>query len=204
MAPKVTEEHRERQKLKILDAAKQAFMKKGFEPVTMKDIVEESGFSRGGVYFYFSSTEEIFTEIIESEHITDSESVRKHVESNRSMWKAIDDYLVEFANKFEKVPESIVPAQFEYFLTSWRNEERKGYLQIRYERAVATIKTMIEKGKQTGEFKPKQPIDVIAKYFVTVCDGIVLQLTSSSADEIQAKEQLDALRLYLKYALSIY
>jgi AcrR family transcriptional regulator len=204
MAPKVTEEHRERQKLKILEAAKLAFTKKGFEPVTMKDIVEESGFSRGGVYSYFSSTEEVFTEIIEQGHLTQIQSLLKHIENNRSMWKAIDDYLVELEENLVKVPESIVPAQFEYFLTSWRNDERKEYLQVRYDRAISTMKTLIEKGKRTGEFKPKQAIEVIAKYFITVCDGLMLQQIASNSKELQAKEQLDALRFYLKYALSIY
>lgn len=66
MSPKVTKEHKDKRQAEILEAAKTVFKRKGFELTTMKDVVEESGFSRGGVYLYFSSTEEMFRRIIET------------------------------------------------------------------------------------------------------------------------------------------
>lgn len=47
----------------IKDAAYVLFAKKGFKEVTMKDICEATGLSRGGLYRYFGSTAEIFAEI---------------------------------------------------------------------------------------------------------------------------------------------
>ena len=51
----------------ILDTARKVFMEKGFKRVTMKDIVEACDISRGGLYLYFSSTEEIFLEVLRME-----------------------------------------------------------------------------------------------------------------------------------------
>ena len=45
----------------ILETARTVFSLKGYRGVTMKDIVEACGISRGGLYLYFSSTEEIFS-----------------------------------------------------------------------------------------------------------------------------------------------
>ena len=51
----------------ILETARKVFMQKGFKNVTMKDIVEACDISRGGLYLYFSSTEEIFLEVLHME-----------------------------------------------------------------------------------------------------------------------------------------
>lgn len=51
----------------ILDTARKVFVEKGYKSVTMKDIVEACGISRGGLYLYFDSTEQILLEILQME-----------------------------------------------------------------------------------------------------------------------------------------
>ena len=51
----------------ILETAKKIFMEKGYKSVTMKDVVEACGISRGGLYLYFGSTKDIFMEILRLE-----------------------------------------------------------------------------------------------------------------------------------------
>lgn len=51
----------------ILETARKVFMEKGFKKVTMKDIVEACGISRGGLYLYFDSTSQIFLEVMKLE-----------------------------------------------------------------------------------------------------------------------------------------
>ena len=41
----------------ILDSAKQVFIQKGFNRVTMKDIIEKCNISRGGIYLYYSTVD---------------------------------------------------------------------------------------------------------------------------------------------------
>lgn len=48
----------------ILDKAFGLFAENGFHRVTMKDICDRTDLSRGGLYRYYSSTKEIFSEII--------------------------------------------------------------------------------------------------------------------------------------------
>ena len=49
----------------ILDTARKVFVEKGFKNVTMKDIVEACEISRGGLYLYFDSTEQILMEVLQ-------------------------------------------------------------------------------------------------------------------------------------------
>ena len=44
---------------KIIDAAMKLFLEKGYETTTMQDIVETSGMSKGAIYHYFQSKQEI-------------------------------------------------------------------------------------------------------------------------------------------------
>lgn len=48
----------------IREKAYQLFAQKGYKEVTMKDICELTGLSRGGLYRHYESTEQIFLEII--------------------------------------------------------------------------------------------------------------------------------------------
>ena len=57
----------------ILKKAKVVFAHKGYRAVTMKDIVEACEISRGGLYLYFGSTEDIFKEILKLELESGSE-----------------------------------------------------------------------------------------------------------------------------------
>ncbi len=59
MSPKVSEAHLEQRRQQILDAAVTCFSERGFHEATLADICEQAGLSRGAVYHYFKSKEEI-------------------------------------------------------------------------------------------------------------------------------------------------
>ncbi len=55
----------EETKKRIRQKALSLFARKGFKSVTMKDICIETGLSRGGLYRYYESTHQIFSEIMD-------------------------------------------------------------------------------------------------------------------------------------------
>ena len=57
--PKVSQEHLERRRQQILDAARDCFRKQGFHNTSMQDIFKASGLSAGAVYRYFPSKHEL-------------------------------------------------------------------------------------------------------------------------------------------------
>ena len=61
--PRVSEEHLERRRQQILDAARSCFIRKGVHATSMQDIFTESGLSAGAVYRYFKSKNEIIEAI---------------------------------------------------------------------------------------------------------------------------------------------
>ena len=57
--PRVSEEHLERRRRQILEAARACFVRKGIHATSMQDIFAEAGLSAGAVYRYFRSKNEI-------------------------------------------------------------------------------------------------------------------------------------------------
>ncbi|MEV0435113.1 TetR/AcrR family transcriptional regulator [Nocardia sp. NPDC050413] len=62
--PRVSEEHLERRRQQILDAAQLCFARKGFHETSMQDVFTESGMSAGAVYRYFASKDQIIWALV--------------------------------------------------------------------------------------------------------------------------------------------
>src|SRR3989454_10778877 len=58
--PKVVPEYKEEAKSRILDVANKVFAEKGYHEATMDDIARRLGVSKGAIYLYFSSKEDLF------------------------------------------------------------------------------------------------------------------------------------------------
>jgi TetR/AcrR family transcriptional regulator, transcriptional repressor of aconitase len=64
--PKVSQEHLERRRRQILDAATECFARQGFHATSMQDIFRASGLSAGAVYRYFPSKNSLIKAIAEN------------------------------------------------------------------------------------------------------------------------------------------
>lgn len=63
VVPKVSDEHRERMRQRIQDAALACVGRTGFAAVSMADIIAEAGLSAGAVYLYYRSKEQLISDI---------------------------------------------------------------------------------------------------------------------------------------------
>lgn len=63
--PKVSAEHRERVRRRLLDAARAVVVRNGPEGATTRAILDEAGVSAGTLYNYFPSKDELFEALIE-------------------------------------------------------------------------------------------------------------------------------------------
>ena len=73
----------------IIRAAGELFAMKGYKDVTMTDICDSTGLSRGGLYRHFSSVEEIFNEILLDE-FSFEESIARGESAKRILFDAFD------------------------------------------------------------------------------------------------------------------
>lgn len=203
MSPKVTDIYRQQKKRQILEAAKKAFIVKGYELTTMKDIVDESGLSRGGVYLYFSSTEEIFLEILK---LNDKDLMSKVQYLNKNcstIWEAILELGEMIKKEFLCAQSGLGPIIFEYFLSGKRNTRTQILLNERFAGAVDCLTALINAGIERNEFKPIFPPDEISMLMLSFIDGIEINMIHHGADKIKLASQINQMILYLKYVLMV-
>ena len=61
--PKVSEEHLEARRDQILEGARRCFAENGYEGATVVKLEEAIGLSRGAIFNYFPSKEDLFIEL---------------------------------------------------------------------------------------------------------------------------------------------
>ncbi len=71
MPPKPkTKTEKEQLRLLIMDAARELFVNKGVESVTMREIAKRIGYSATSIYIYFSDKESLIREIIDTDFLS--------------------------------------------------------------------------------------------------------------------------------------
>ncbi len=201
MSPKVSLEYKERKRQEILLAAMEVFRRKGFEPTTMKDIKEEAGISFGALYSYFSSTEEMFLQLLQMSSQHENDDIQDKAVT--SSWQQIENYLQEQNEQLKEIKDSLVPTAYEFFMTSWRETGRLSILKNRYEKAGEQLKSILSKGIKTKEFRPAVDVDSLAKLIVSTLEGLNISVLFIGYKESRAKEQLVTLTETLKQLLLV-
>lgn len=86
----------EKTKRIICENAFQLFAEKGFKDVTMKDICEKTGLSRGGLYRHYENTGQIFLEIIRvlmaDQQNEFEEKIKKNTPARQILCQVLDRY----------------------------------------------------------------------------------------------------------------
>ena len=139
----------ERTREKIRCKAYGLFAEKGFQAVTMTDICERTGLSRGGLYRYYSGTEQIFSEILSEEYV-----ISDRIERKERAGAILEDMLE--AIRAEILDKERSNLGNEDFFTDLNEKAKKRWISL------------IQYGIETGEFKkvdPEQAAELILYYY---------------------------------------
>jgi AcrR family transcriptional regulator len=85
---------RENRKNAILKAARKLFFEKGFKPVTVESIARKAELSKGSIYLYFNSKEEIYTQIL----LNDIDKFHDHISDLLRNPSSASEILMRLAN----------------------------------------------------------------------------------------------------------
>lgn len=108
---------KERTREAILSAAYELFAREGFNKITMKDICEATGMSRGGLYSHFGSTREVFEAILQKISQSDGMNFLKEMEAGESAVDILERALSLMRDEMEHAEDSLSLAVYEYACT---------------------------------------------------------------------------------------
>ena len=201
--PKVSEEHKEQRKHQILMASIEIFKRKGYEKATLKDIVEEAGMSRGWIYLYFTDKIEIFEALLLYLDVQLDESFSSQKLEHMSVVSILREFFEKYKSVFATIDESIYPAIYEFWISSWREPRAKDFFLKRYDKIVTLLSHLLIAGIEKGEFKPLLPVEDVVKIMMSNIDGILIHSLAFGAEKIDADHQIDSLLHRVEKLLNI-
>jgi TetR/AcrR family transcriptional regulator, repressor for uid operon len=169
--PKVTGQYKSDLREKIIQAAIESFAQTGFDRTKMEDIAKRLGLSKGTIYLYFNSKEDLFLAICE--HYLKVMRDQQH----SAIFSKKEDLVLDsehFYENFRRLEQGKDRVMLEMVVESSRNSRlKKGMYEHRlkvYDAVVEHLNRQIEKGFI------KKGIDVngLASAFVALYDGLTV------------------------------
>lgn len=177
--PKVSEEYKQQRKNLILKSAEVCFAEKGFRETTVDDIVEHSKTSKGTIYIYFKSKEDIYFGLIEEkfgdslEHyflgVSKLESAEQKLRHIIQLQKNVD--FTEGAQKF-------IMLQIETNIYLLRNGHSEQFMIERIKKITEFLEGIINEGISNGEFNKNVNATTFSKMFWSIQDGLITRAAS--------------------------
>ncbi|WP_010499265.1 TetR family transcriptional regulator [Paenibacillus elgii] len=201
MSPKVSEQYKKDKKHELLQAAMRVFIREGYTQATMQSIMNEAGISRGALYSYFDNIEHAFIEVLQFDDRQDI--LFFELSDSSPLWPQLTDWVNRQRHSLKTVGQTLLLAKAEFFLSPGyrRSKESFPYIAQRYLRIKEAIESVIVKGTERGEFRPRLSPEAVALYFISFMDGLMLDTFQLGAETTLVEEQLTVFLFSLKEML---
>ena len=172
----------------IVDKARAVFSEKGYKNVTMKDIVDACDISRGGLYLYFSSTEELFLAVLADERDEDDEeAIDAALSGDATAGDMLALFLKEQKKEILRKKNNLTVATYEFFSVH-KVSTQDNPLKNEFDTAVRIIEKLIENGVENEEFYCENPLGC-ARNLMYVVEGLkIMSKTIGVTEEAVDRE----------------
>ena len=175
----------------ITDAALATFAEKGYAQTRVSDVAKRAGVSKGLLYLYFKTKEELFKAVIRSFVSPRFEALIESMDQTESAEAFLRGPFLRFAKMLPRSPARILirlmiaegPKHPD--LVSW-------YWQTIVSKAIPALGRLIQRGVDNGEFKPSAiqqfPHLLVAPVFFST----VFQMVFQDQAELDSDAMMDA------------
>jgi AcrR family transcriptional regulator len=147
--PDVSEERRNQ----ILESAIKVFTRKGFADARMDDVAAESGLSKGLLYWYFKSKEEVIIAIADLLFGAEFRQMEKLSAEEGTARACLERFLELFIDDLRGILK-VTPVIYEFYSLAFRNTTVRRVMQRYLQRFLAFMEPVIRRGMEGGEFAP--------------------------------------------------
>ena len=159
-------------KQNIRAAAFELFAESGYSKVTMQDICEKCGLSKGGLYRHYEDKCQLFTDILY--YLQKEEADREEIcmKQEASAVEILDGYLDHIRQHFGKAEPNINRALYEFCLDN-KNGIGPELLSGQFQRGRARLLSLVEYGISKDEFHLNNPQGAVAAILFLV-EGLLM------------------------------
>jgi AcrR family transcriptional regulator len=169
--PKMILEYKKAVISKIIQTALEIFSKNGYRGTTMDDIATKLGVSKGALYSYFKSKDDILKEIFQSNHQILRETLCQSVDGQ--------DYLQAMEKAYELMTENyheFVHTSFELFALASHDKNIRNIIREDHEKDVEVISELLQNLKEKGKIRTDVDPHIMARLVDALFTGIWLNL----------------------------
>jgi len=171
MCPKVTSEYKIEVKEKIIQSAVECFSKYGLDRTRMDDVAQKADLSKGTLYLYFKSKEELFYVICENNLKVLKEQLSQILATTKEDLVSNAEQFYENFHKEEKRESEKVFC--EIIAESARNPKLQKLLYTQRIKTFNVVREYLDRQMEKGFFKKDTDTVAIASGFVALYDGLI-------------------------------
>lgn len=164
----------------ILSVSFNLFLQKSFKEVTLKEIVEKTGMSKGAFYHYFTSKEQLFLELVNNV-FSSTLNVPYDKFNRESLYQFYLDYIKYFQENLSLQSQNQEEGTRGFNYISLIFDAIKLFpdfqekLQLTQQLQLDSWKEIIKVARENGEIESPMSDDQIARMFINSSDGVEMQ-----------------------------
>lgn len=172
LCPRVTTEYKKEKRSQIIRSAIKCFSKYGFDKTRMDDIVSESETSKGTLYNYFSSKEDLFQAIAEdSLNLLKLQLSKVFIQNKEDVMTNIELAYDEFRKIQREGSDKVF---FEAIAESSRNPKLQKILREHRRKMYKMVYEHTQSQTEKGWYRDDVNLELIAAGGVSLLDGLTI------------------------------
>lgn len=196
--PKVVPEYKEKARARIIEHALKAFSEHGYYRTRMADIAGDLGVSKGAIYQYFESKEQLFIEAIKHHGERRARAVRGFLDSGslRSISTG------EFFDEMLELRLSSIPLGVDLLRETDRNKALRKMLIEVEEGWGRGLVELIDEMKSKGEIRADIDSSSLSRGILALRDGLYSHLIMGAERNEVRKTWVDVMGFLMKEVLT--
>ncbi len=136
----------------ILTAAGEVFAERGIHGARIDDIAAAAGLSKGSVYWYFRSKDEVVYALVDAFYAEAHSGLVALRDQPGTVADRLRDYLRSYAALMEE-HRHLAPLAMEFYALAPRQQRVRDFLERYYARWTEATIVLLDQGNQRGEFR---------------------------------------------------
>ena len=187
--PRVVPEYKQEARSRILETASQVFAEKGYRQATMDDVARKLGVSKGALYLYFASKEELFEAICRTAPLA-----FKEILYSSFVEKPGPESVNEFFDKMLKHYGSNPGLSFEILSEASHNPSLRRVLKKNHDEYAKILAGFLEQGRERGLVGKDLDLGSLAHALVALWNGMETILVAGVPEAEARRAWLEALK----------
>jgi TetR/AcrR family transcriptional regulator, transcriptional repressor of aconitase len=160
--PKISDERKTERREQILASARRCFAEHGYEGATVVRLEEATGLSRGAIFNYFSSKEELFIELAVQDTARMSE-----------LW--VNEGLEAVVREIIELDPDWLGVYLELIQRVRTDPEFRGRIEARQKDVIPVNRARVEEAQRSGEYRDDLEPSELGTFVNLVLNGLALQ-----------------------------